>query len=321
MDLKKWHPCQSCGKTLSSYKSLWRHKKTCKLSGHGLRFNQHASSDKLIAKRNEELEKVGHEVDDDAEKVLEDLIIEADGHQSTEASESNEENSEDESMESNESDDSDKNKASDGSDVDTDDALWRDLIKVSSSGNQTAFDALFGIYYLYKSSHGKLFQKMLQDVEYAKKSLNMAESKSIEYALRENEDSILEMMKNCEKHRGNELWCSILYTKPGCRMFTGEDCECRLCGYGVLNRIKPFLEMFYGMKHDDLMKKIDADVITRIVKNKETLEEAMKHVFDRYRKEILETIDLMYETIDENEWKRRNDVQKNAASYIKHKCR
>ena len=25
----KWHTCNNCGKTLSSYKSLWRHKNSC----------------------------------------------------------------------------------------------------------------------------------------------------------------------------------------------------------------------------------------------------------------------------------------------------
>ena len=33
---KKWYVCDDCGKNLSSYKTLWRHKKTCK-SKDGLR--------------------------------------------------------------------------------------------------------------------------------------------------------------------------------------------------------------------------------------------------------------------------------------------
>ena len=74
------------------------------------------------------------------------------------------------------------------------------------------------------------------------------------------------------------------------------------------------------MKHDDLMQKIDTDVNTRIVNNKETLEEATKQVFDQYREQILETVELMYETIDEDEWMRHNSNVQNAASYIKHKC-
>ncbi len=319
MDLKKWHPCQSCGKTLSSYKSLWRHRKNCKHTGHGLTSNQHASSDKFSAKRNEELEKVGHEVDDDAEKVLEDLIIDTDRHQSTETSESNDENSEDESMESNESDDNEDSDESEGSDVDTDDALWRSLIKISSNINETVFNTLASTFYLYKSSDGELFQKILRDVEYAKNSLYFAESKSINYALRKNKDSILEMMNNCDKHRGNDLWCSLLDTKPGCRVLTGENCAC--CdGYGVLDRLRPILEIYYGMRHDDLMQNIDKAVDARIINNKETLKEAIGNVFAQYKEKILETVELMSDTIDEDEWARHKKGKKDAATYNEHKC-
>lgn len=325
MDLKKWHPCQSCGKTLSSYKSLWRHKKSCKHSGHGLTssINKHASSDKFSGKRNEELEKFEHKIDDDAENVLEDLIIEADGHQSTGTSEPNN-YSEDESMESNESDDSGNNEASDeseGSDVDTDDALWRTLIKLAYNVNENVVVSLQGIYYLYKSNDGKLFQQMLQDVEYAKMSLHYSESKAIMYGLQKNKDSILEMMNNCDKHRGNDVWCSLLTTKPSCRVLTGEKCAC--CGgYDVLDRVRFVLEIYYGIKHNDLMQKIDTDVDARIGDNKETLAEAIKHVFDQYREEILETVEIILDTIDEDEWGRHNKRLEDSATatYHKHKC-
>ena len=30
--IKQWHTCPNCGKKLSSYHSLWRHRKQCKLS-------------------------------------------------------------------------------------------------------------------------------------------------------------------------------------------------------------------------------------------------------------------------------------------------
>ena len=225
-------------------------------------------------------------------------------------------------MESNESDHSGNNEASEeseGSDLDTDDALWRTLIKFASNINETVVDSLASMFYLYKSSDGELFQKILQDVEYAKKSLHFAESKAIKYALRKNKDLILEMMNNCDKHRGNDLWCSLLDTKPGCRVLTGENCAC--CdGYGVLDRLRPTLEIYYGMRHDDLMQNIDRDVDARIVNNKETLKEAIRHVFVQYREKILETVELMSDTIDEDEWARHNKGKGDAATYNEHKC-
>ena len=281
--------------------------------------HQHATPEKFAGKRKRERQKIEREADDDAEKNLKSLIKEAG------MTESHNSDSEDEWTGSNESsNDSDKNDASDesgGSDVDTDDALWRTLVKASNGSNETVFDTLIGFYYYFKSGDGKLFQQMFHDVEYAKKSLHMAESKAIEYALRKNENSILQMMKNCEKHRENDLWCLLLRSKPGCRILTGENCAC--CnGCCVLDKVRIFLEIFYGMKHDDLMKKINRDVDERMFRRTETLKQATEHVFARYRKEILETVDLMHDTIGENEWKRYNDVQNvnREGQWIEHKC-
>ena len=44
MKLKTWHPCRSCGKTLSSSQCLWRHKKTC--TGSGLHHTNSLSMNK-----------------------------------------------------------------------------------------------------------------------------------------------------------------------------------------------------------------------------------------------------------------------------------
>ena len=40
----KWHQCTSCGKNLSSYHSLWRHKKNCQTDGVGVGQKRSVSS-------------------------------------------------------------------------------------------------------------------------------------------------------------------------------------------------------------------------------------------------------------------------------------
>ena len=300
--MKRWHPCQSCGKTLSSYKSLWRHRNTCSMrSGHGLRNseNKHVSS---VSKREKAIDKVGHEVDDDAEKVLDDLMVKVEGHQSQEKSEAGE----DDSMISSGSDSENSSYDSDssrGSYVDTDDILWRSLAFFAEGTKKRVLGALLGLLYNYKSNGGKLFHKMLDDVEYAENSLHYLGSKAIRYGVRVNKEAILEMLKSCEKHRGNHVWCSLLFTRPCCRLNTSEICKC--CnGLNALDRVRVALEFYYGVKHDDLMKKINNDIDSLISENKNgnPLEDIIYHVIDKYREEILEQVDLMHNTIDEREW-------------------
>jgi hypothetical protein len=58
MNAKNWYVCNKCGKTLSSYKCLWRHKKSCQSTGHNSEIprQQHAAADRKRSEKEQKRE-------------------------------------------------------------------------------------------------------------------------------------------------------------------------------------------------------------------------------------------------------------------------
>ena len=196
--------------------------------------------------------------------------------------------------EENESDVSDEliSNASDGEkeeEGEEEETLWQILIRFADKMKEKLVDLSFALYLFYKSKDGDLFRKMMHDIEYAK-SLNYSEADSINYALHSNRESLIKMANACKNGDGNELWCSLVERKPGCRVLTGENCSC--CGgTNILDRIRPIVKIFYKMEHNGLMKEIDEEVDVRVGSDKsiKKLESVADDVFDKYHDKIMKT--------------------------------
>ena len=129
----------------------------------------------------------------------------------------------------------------------------------------------------------------MHDIEYAK-SLNFSEADSINYALHGNRESLIKMANTCKNGDGNKLWCSLVDIEPGCRVLTGENCDC--CGgTNILDRIRPIVQLFYKMEHNELMEEIDEEVNVRVGSDKsiKKLESVADDVFDKYHNKIMKT--------------------------------
>ena len=180
--------------------------------------------------------------------------------------------------------------------------LWQILIQLADEAKERLFDVLLGFYLFYKSKDGDLFRKMMHDIEYAK-SLNYSEADSINYALHGNRESLIEMTNACKNGDGNELWCALVDIEPGCRVLTGENCDC--CGgTNILDRIRPIVQLFYKMEHNELMEEIDDEVNVRVGSDKsiKNLESVADDVFDKYHNKIKKaakqyTVDNVHEKV------------------------
>ena len=179
--------------------------------------------------------------------------------------------------------------ASDGEGEEEEESLWQILIQLADEAKERLFDSLLGFYLFYNSKDGDLFRKMMHDIEYAK-SLNYSEADSINYTLHGNRESLIKMANTCKNGDRNELWCSLVDIEPGCRVLTGENCDC--CGgTNILDRIRPVVQLFYKMEHNELMEEIDEEVNVRVGSDKsiKKLESVAHDVFDKYHKKIMKT--------------------------------
>ena len=189
-------------------------------------------------------------------------------------------------------------------DVDSSDLVWRRLVFITDGTKKPVLQELVCLLFLYKQKGSELFHKMVSDVEHAKSSLHFSEDNAIEYTLENNKDAIMEMMNNCEMHKGNVLWCLFAgrILNPGCQWFSGERCGC--CnGLSSLDLVRYFLEMYYGMKHDELMRKINEDIDERISEDEldddDELVKAIRDIVEQHREKVLEEVDLAQQTKNE----------------------
>ena len=259
--------CTRCNRTYASSQSLWNHKQRCKGSiGQGLK-------GKIISREDSTLPS---QIIPDAELIHSEVS--------------------DVSNDSDESDVSDEliSNASDGEEEEEEEeeekeTLWQILIRFADKMKEKLVDLSFALYLFYKSKDGDLFRKMMHDIEYAK-SLNYSEVDSINYALNDNRESLIKMANACKNGDGNELWCALVDSEPGCRVLTGENCAC--CGgTNILDRIRPIVRLCYKMEHNKLMQEIDEEVNVRVGDDKsiKKLESVADDVFDKYHSKIMKT--------------------------------
>ena len=152
------------------------------------------------------------------------------------------------------------------------------------------FERLEGIIELYIwSEKDELFQKLMQDVENAKR-MDYSLSEAFDFAVHNNKERIVSSVANCPSD-GEDFWCvlSSRDVQDGCKWFSGDDCNCdECCGRSLITKVRTFVKTFYGMQNDDVMQDILTEVNER---GDETVDDAIEQSLQSHKAEILERYD------------------------------
>lgn len=272
--MTKIHMCPKCAKVLANRHSLSRHKKNCR-GGSVLPFKH---SDLL----ENEKKRLSYQLNPQITMFPENDVS------------------------------SDESIKSDTESVDSNDLVWRRLVFMADGDKTPVLEDLVSLLSLYKQKGNELLEKMLSDVEYAKGALDYSEDKAFEYTLAKNKDEIMRMIGNCAMHKDNNLWCALAgrRRKPDCQWFIGERCGC--ChGTSVLDWIGEHLKIYYGMQHDELLRKIIDEIDARIGQEEdfEELAKVITDIVEEHQKEIMEEVNLARDTIGDNEWKEDKEIE------------
>lgn len=169
--------------------------------------------------------------------------------------------------------------------------LWERFVMSCNRGKgMSIFEWLEGIIELYMwSEKDELFQKLMQDVENAKR-MDYSLSEAFDFAVHNNKDRIVSSVSNCPSD-GEDFWCALSSrdVQDGCKWFSGDDCNCDECrGRSLIKKVRSFVKTFYGMQNDDVMQDILTEVNER---GDETVDDAIEQSLQSHKEEILERYD------------------------------
>ena len=286
-----WHTCNNCGKTLSSYHSLWRHRKTCQLKVPSTGTRRSESSSGLPLSMLNIADDVNHTPEiqnistSEFKEKLHRKSQDADGDDESDTDSgdlSSEEKTVYEPDDSNQSED----------DSNCSDWIWEKLVIMSCHNNRWSSLDLFKTYirFYIDSKRNPLFKSIMNDVadgELHEQSLQ----KAIQFAVKKNEKSIINNVKNCsdkEEDNDNWFWCRLveLGKDLDCQWLNGKPCYCtKHYGTSMLNTICFFVKLFIDMEKDDLIKEIESGI-----ENKSTeisLNDAIDQVVTDRKDEII----------------------------------
>ena len=252
--------CDVCGDMFASRQSLFKHKK--RRCGKGLHMSSVASSTHIpISSTNvmkkqtsEDLRKSNREKSD-----MTRILDQADSDQS------------DLTDDSSDSED-------DGED---DYALWESFAMSCNRGSKDILEWLDGMLHLYKwSENDTLFQKLMQDVEWAKEN-GYSLYDSFNYTVHANKDAIVAAVTD---YQTDDFWGTLSSRDilPRCKWFTGDPCHCKGCvGHSLLTKVRRFVELFYGMNNDDTIGKI-LDEVDDGAEIEESIEQHKDEILNRF---------------------------------------
>ena len=269
---KKLYMCDTCNKKLSSYHSLWRHKR------NGICQNKQ--------RNNQENEY------SDIQTVPE--IIRSDS-ESAASSSKFDQTSEDEIPTDDEQQYPTNNDSSDWN--------WEKLVIMSCHNNKCSSLDLFKTYirFYIDSKRNPLFKSIMNDVadgELHEQSLQ----KAIQFAVKKNEISIINTVKNCsdkEEDNDNWFWCRLveLGKDLDCQWLNGKPCYCtEHYGMSLLDTICVFVKLFIAMGKDDVIERIESDIDDK--RSEMSLNDAIDQVVTSHKKEILLSFREARKTID-----------------------
>ena len=265
----KWHQCVGCMKNLSSYHSLWRHKKTCKgagnSSGSGLLYSTSVNRPQV----NNPLRQTSTTAEGESTgNSVTGIIGSTGGEESTDcgldidAGISDEENMENGSGEDDVDDDDDD-------DDDDNFDLWENFVEFTIEMKKwSILDTL--CYFLipyYLRSGDDTYKKIMYDVKEALLFKNMSYLDALSRALEKNKQSVLTSIANVKGYDVDDcfdIWCVLAArkSKNGCRWISYLPCYCNECkGRAcMISYLKYLLLMFHYMDVDDVVQDIMSSI-------------------------------------------------------------
>ena len=240
------HVCNNCNKRLSSYHSLWRHKRNAICKGKGI--------DIPIPSKFSGKEELTRLLDGDSPK--EEPIKELD------------------------SDDTE-----DHSDIDDteDDVLWERFAMSINRGDTDDLEYLEDYIDLYmKTKTCDLCENIMDDMVRIKNA-GYSLSDATDFAVCKHREDIVEAVRDCGEI--DEFWYmfSLRVIQDGCLWFTGEKCLCNECkGTSLLRKVADFIKMFYRMDHDEIIQKIvkDGDIKNSVQRHQAQILERLEQAKD-----------------------------------------
>ncbi len=166
--------------------------------------------------------------------------------------------------------------------------LWKQLVILCYNKKSEPLDMLKGYIQLHIDSESdKIFENIMSDVIDAELR-DISDQKAIEYALKENEESILASVSRCEKNGEDKLfWCRLAEKGGGldCQLFTGKSCCCEKCnGLSILSTVKVAMKVFVGMRDDNLIQQIEAEIVNNMSDDLE-LGDVIDQVVKKYKED------------------------------------
>ena len=122
----------------------------------------------------------------------------------------------------------------------------------------------------------------------------------ITYALKENEETIIASVALCHDE---SFWWQLAEMGGGwdCQFLTGEPCHCTECqGVSVLKMMAAFIRIFYDMRSDSLIQKIEDDIDE--MGEYINLEDRVDQVTDKYRDDVLVKLNNAKNKLDTRGW-------------------
>ena len=266
---RKWHNCNNCGKNLSSYKCLWRHKKkTCKgvgnYSGSGILYSTKTDRPQVdrvgktsndLVHNSKKIEYVdiesgstgGDSCDEDTMDVSSTAV--SDGEESFVDTSSDEDG-----VDVTGSDEDGMN------DVDFD--LWENFVEFTIEIKKwTILDTL--CYFLipyYLRSEDDTYKEIMYDVEEALHYQNMSYLDALSCALEKNKQIVLTSIANarvCDADDSFDIWSALAALdnkNKECNWLSYSPCYCNdCCGTCVIIHLEYMLLMFHHMDTDEVI--------------------------------------------------------------------
>lgn len=285
MNNKKWHICPNCGKTLSSYKCLWRHKKNCKFGGE---FNNNKNN---ITSAKQDLNELINACDESSESKTD---KNDDKRSSTDSG--NGESSSHHELSNEEVSSSDESSGEMNDLVVAENlAFWEYAVRRWTEDHVCR--NLVEEILLYKI---KETDELLQDIIY---DADNAMSKgcplidAVHFATEKYKDLIMQSITSeCPDKDVDEVihlnfWCALTnrFVQPGCKYYDGEDCSCDECkGTGIISTIKPLIVGLILAENDDLIQKLIHKINEKFDQDNEMeWNDASKFVIRQHKTEIL----------------------------------
>lgn len=280
---KKIHTCTWCGKNLSNYFSIWRHKKICNVDSNKLSRIADTCDRRAGSKRSMEFVKFSND-NSKTGKVGSGIIVNYTPGAANrskiidqEATSSIADNDvancfemdpdyTDEEANSSEAEDEETNSSeADGDEEDNDEMInywaWERIAILCFRQKLRPLVTLQECIKMYiESKCDPLFSDI---INYA---LAIALQRTplhdgIDYSLSKHKESITLAVNNCNKR---SIWCNIgeLRGKFNCQWLSGEVCHCRDCdGTNILYTARVLTRLFIAMRADKLIRQIEEDVL------------------------------------------------------------